>query len=390
MNLDEALAGTYKGVPFLMTSGTVTGGNKNVVHSYPNSNRQTVENLGQTPRSFPVNILLSSEAYASKRDALLAAFEDGKPGPLVHPFYGRIENVIAGPYTLTEDFTNLGSGTITVTFLIHNGPGVPQAAGVTVSAVAKSNEVSCGKSGANLGANFKVTPGYLGSFESATASVADASLAFKKSLAPLDEASEYLSAAEALATESAALIMAPANLALRITDMFERATTLFDDPVHALKHYSGFFGFGDGAARAVPVTAAQLQAASNKTLFDSTMNVHALGYAYGAASQIDYETVDDVEKVSSAIEAQYQSVLLSDGTDTDTRESLADLRQLALTFLDAAKLSARRVIDVRVSPTTARLLAFRYYGNDDQGEAVANLNSGNVSNLAGTVKVLTE
>lgn len=390
MNLDEALAGSYKGVPFLMTSGNVTGGNKNVVHSYPNSKRQTVENLGQTPRSFPINIILSSDGYVAKRDALLAAFEDGKTGPLVHPLHGRIENVIAGPYTLTEDFTNLGSGTVAVTFLIDNGPGVPQAAGITISAVAKSNESMTSKVRTNLGANFKVTPSYLGSFEAATESVAEASLAFKKSLAPLDQASEYLDAAEDLAAESAALIMAPANLALRLSDMFERATGIFDDPVDALKHYSGFFNFGDGATRATPVTAAQLQAASNKTLFDSAMNAHALGYSYSAATQIDYATVDEVEKVSADIEEQYQHILLSDGTDTDTREALADLRQLALTFLDAAKLSARRVINVRVNPTTARLLAFTYYGNDNQGEVIANLNGGNVSNLSGIVKVLTE
>jgi prophage DNA circulation protein len=373
-----------------MTSGTMTGGNKNVVHSYPNSNRQTVENLGQTPRSFPVNIILASDGYAAKRDALLAAFEDGEPGPLVHPFHGRIENVIAGPYTLSEDFTNLGSGTITVTFLIHNGPGVPQAAGVTVSAVSNANDLACGRARANIAARFEVTSSYLGSFESATASVQDAALAFKKSLAPLNEASEYLAAAENLSTESAALIMAPANLSLRMTDMFERATTLFDDPSNALKHYSGFFGFGETATRTVPVTAAQIQAAQNKAIYDSAMNVHALGYAYLSSVQVDYATVDDVDATIDAIEAQYQSSLLSEAMDTDTREALTDLRQMAMTFLDAAKLSARRIVNVRTNPTTARLLAFRYYGNDDHGEALVNLNAGNVSDLSGDVKVLTE
>jgi prophage DNA circulation protein len=390
MNLDEALAGTYKGVPFMMASGTVTGGNKNVVHSYPNSNRQTVENLGQTPRSFPVSIILSSDGYVAKRDALLAAFEDGKPGPLVHPFHGRVENVIAGPYTLSEDFTSLGSGTISVTFLVHNGPGVPQAAAVTVSAVSAANGVTSGKVQTNFGAKFKVTPSYLGSFEAATASVQDSALAFKKSLAPLDEASEYLAAAEKFSTESAALIMAPANLALRITGMFEQATTLFDDPLNALKHYSGFFGFGDTATRTIPVTAAQIQAAQNKAVYDSAMNVQALGYAYLSSVQIDYDTVDDVDATIDAIEAQYQSVILSEGLDTDTREALTDLRHTAMMFLDTAKLSARRVVNVRMNPTTARLLAFRYYGNDDQGEALVNLNAGNVSNLSGDVKVLTE
>ena len=390
MNLDETLSGTFKGVPFLMTSGTVTGGNKNVVHSYPNSNRQTVENLGQTPRSFPVNIILASSDYVAKRDALLAVFEDGKPGPLVHPFHGRVENVIAGPYTLSEDFTSLGSGTITVTFYIDNGPGVPQAAGITVSAVARSNSVVSSKVQNNLGNNFLVTPSYLGSFEAATSAVQDASLAFKQSQAPIDEASGYLDAASELATEAAALITAPINLALRLTDLFGQAAGLFDDPRDALKHFYGFFGFGENTTHNSPVTAAQIQSANNKDIFDSAINIQSLGYAYVASVQADYVTVDDVDQVVNRMEEQYHSVINGDGIDTETREALTDLREAALTLLDSIKLTARRVIDVRTHPTTARLLAFKYYGDDQQGEAIANLNSGNVSDLSGTVQVLTE
>jgi len=379
MNLEDVLPGSYKGISCLMTGGTVTGGNKNVIHSYPNSNRQTVENLGQTPRSFPVNILLPSTDYVAKRDALLAALEDGAPGPLVHPFHGRIENVIAGPFTLTEDFTNLGSGTITVTFLISNGPGVPQSAGVTVSSVAKSAEAVCSSAAANFGANHVVTPSYLGSFESAAASVGAASKAFGGTPAPLGEDSAL----------DAGLIMSPAALASSITSKFAQAATTITDAKSSLKYLGSFFGFGSEEARVAPVTAAQLQAADNKELFDSLMNVSALAYAYSAAVQIDYGTVDEVESVSSLIEAQFQRVAIVDGTDTATREALADLRHLALTFLDAAKLTARRVIDVQTTPTTARLLAFRYYGDAAQGEALANLNGGNVSNLTGSVKVLT-
>ena len=390
MDLEQVQAGSYKGVPFRLASGSVGGGNKNVIHSYPNSNRQTVENLGTRPRSYPLNIIIPSTNYVERRDALLAALDDPTPGPLIHPLYGRIENVVAQPYTLNENLTELGDGKLSVTFVIDNGPGVPQQAGLSVATVNRGKVLATQAVEQNLANNFSVTPGYLGSFESAQGSVQDASSAFKDSTAPLDKADELLNAADALAADAAALILEPANLGLRLTGMFDQAQNLLDDPMQALEYYKGKFDFGGNGNGGTPKTAAQIQSARNKALFNSAMRTEALCYAYVSAAQGDYATLSEVQAVEHALETQYDSIVDLDGTDTPTREALADLRQLAQEFLDEAKLTARRIVTVSTQPTTSRLLAFRYYGDDEQGEDVANLNNGNVSDLSGNVEVLTE
>lgn len=390
MDIETVQGGSYKGVAFLLSSGDVAGGNKNVIHSYPNSNRQTVENLGTSPRSFPLRIVIPSTNYVQRRDQLLAALEDPTPGPLIHPLYGRIENVVAGPYTLAEDFTELGDGKLSVTLLIDNGPGVPESAGLSVATVAHANDTVTAAVQANITDNYNVTPGFLGSFESATASLQDASLAFKESQAPLDAVDELLDAANKFGDEAAALILAPANLGSRLTGMFDLAAELLDDPEQALAYYRGKYSFGANGASAAAKTAAQLEAEANKNIFDSAMRVQALCYSYVSASEIDYSTLSAVQEIEALLEAQYDAVVDLPGTDTNTREALADLRQVAQEFLDEAKLTARRIIDVETHPTTARLLAFSYYGDDTQGEDIANLNDGNVSNLRGTVQVLTE
>jgi prophage DNA circulation protein len=390
MDLEQLDQGSYKGVPFLLARGTVSGGNKNAIHSYVNSNRQTVENLGTKPRSYPLNIIIPSTNYRQRRDALLAALEDPTPGPLIHPLYGRIENVVAQPYTLNEDLTSLGDGKLSVTFEIDNGPGVPEQAGLTVSQVARANTDVTTAVQANLTSNFNVTPGYLGSFEAAQAGVQAAAAAFKESQAPLDKVDELLDAAQALEDDATALILAPANLASKLTAQFDTAASLLDDPADALAYYHGKFNFGSGNGGATPKTAAQLEATNNTALLNSAIRVQALSYSYVAAAQRDYVTLSEVQAQEAALEAQYGAVADLSGTDTDTRGALSDLRQKAQDFLDAAKLTARRIIDVRTSPTTARLLAFSYYGDDTQGEDVAKLNGGNVSNLSGDVEVLTE
>jgi len=390
MDLEQVQAGSYKGVPFRLASGSVGGGNKNVIHSYPNSNRQTVENLGTRPRSYPLNIIIPSTSYIERRDALLAALEDPTPGPLIHPLYGRIENVVAQPYTLNENLTELGDGKLSVTFVIDNGPGVPQQAGLSVATVNRAKVLATQAVEQNLTDNFSVTPGYLGSFEAAQELIQAASITFKESTAPLDKADELLNAADELAADAAALISAPANLATRITGMFDQAQSLLDDPVQALEYYRGKFGFGDDGDGDTPKTAAQIEASRNKDLFNSAMRTEALCYAYVGAAQRDYATLSEVQALEQALETQYDSIVDLDGTDTPTREAVSDLRQLAQEFLDDAKLTARRIVTVRTHPTTARLLAFRYYGDDEQGEDVANLNDGNVSDLSGNVEVLTE
>jgi prophage DNA circulation protein len=390
MDLEQLDQGSYKGVPFLLARGTVSGGNKNALHSYVNSNRQTVENLGTKPRSYPLNIILPSTNYRQRRDALLAALEDPAPGPLIHPLYGRIENVVAQPYTLNEDLTSLGDGKLSVTFEIDNGPSVPEQAGLTVSQVAVANAAVATAVQANITGQYNVTPGFLGSFESALSSVQDASAAFKASQAPLDKVDELLDAAQQLEDEATALILAPANLASRLTSQFDTAASLLNDPLDALAYYRGKFDFGSDNGGAEAKTAAQIESANNKAVFNSAMRALALSYSYVAAAQRSYATLDEVQAQDDALKAQYDAVADLPGTDTDTREALADLRQIAQEFLDAAKLTARRIINVRTHPTTARLLSFRYYGDDTQGEGIANLNDGNVSNLSGDVQVLTQ
>jgi prophage DNA circulation protein len=390
MDIEQLDQGSYKGVPFLLARGTVSGGNKNALHSYVNSNRQTVENLGTKPRSYPLNIIIPSTNYRQRRDALLAALEDPAPGPLIHPLYGRIENVVAQPYTLNEDLTSLGDGKLSVTFEIDNGPGIPEQAGLTVAQVAKAQKLAADAVQNNIANNFSVTPGFLGSFESAQASVQAAALAFKESQAPLDAVDELLDAAQSLEDDATALILAPANLASRLRSQFDTAASLLDDPVAALAYYRGKFYFGEEESPQTPKTAAQIEAVRNKGILDGAVRTLSLTNSYVAASRRSYGTLAEVQAQESELEDQYDAVADLPGTDVDTRERLSDLRQKAQEFLDAAKLTARRIIDVHTHPTTARLLAFSYYGDDTQGEDVANLNGGNVSNLSGDVEVLTE
>jgi prophage DNA circulation protein len=391
VDIDQLHPGSYKGVPFLLASGTVGGGNKNAIHSYINSNKQTVENLGQTPRSFPLNIIIPSTNYISARDRLLAVLEDGAPGPLVHPFYGRVDNIIAGPYTLSESMTELGDGKLSVTMYVDNGPDVPVQEGTTVNTVAAAKDAALDGTEANMAAEFSVTPALTGNLTAATDLVADAALAFKNLTSPLDDVQALLNAADDLANEAAALVLAPVNLARSVRGMVDQVTTVFENPLRALEQLENLFTFGDNGTTTPPVTAGQIERASNTATFNDTVQAQALAAAYFMASQVDFATVAEVESVNDRLDVQFDKAYASNGIDDASKDLLSDVKATANDLFDQAKLTAKRVVLVSTKLTSARLLAFNYYGNDDQGEDLQLLNNlSDVNAVEGTVQVLTE
>jgi hypothetical protein len=114
----------------------------------------------------------------------------------------------------------------------------------------------------------------------------------------------------------------------------------------------------------------------------------ALSYAYLGASQLEFETVQDIEVVAEQLEEQYQTLLDSD-VDKIVFDSVTDQRNDTVELFSQQKLTARRVTDVRTNLTTYRLLAYQYYGSSDDGEALAQLNESQVLAVEGDTEVLT-
>ena len=57
---------------------------------------------------------------------------------------------------------------------------------------------------------------------------------------------------------------------------------------------------------------------------------------------------------------------------------------------DQARVNASQIITVETLPTTTRLLAFNYFGNDDFGEVITDLNViSDVSFIEGPIEILT-
>lgn len=101
------LPASFRGAPFYMQAGSVSGGRRLVTHEFPLRDDAYTEDLGRLPRHFKVSAFVvdnpaQGTSYLDARDALLAAVEDsGEAGTLVHPTFGPL-TCRAGVIALSE------------------------------------------------------------------------------------------------------------------------------------------------------------------------------------------------------------------------------------------------------------------------------------------------
>ena len=63
--LDLVRAGSFKGADFLVVSASTAGGRKQVKHEFPNSDRQSIEDLGFMPKTFSLVVEITTDFDAN-------------------------------------------------------------------------------------------------------------------------------------------------------------------------------------------------------------------------------------------------------------------------------------------------------------------------------------
>jgi prophage DNA circulation protein len=145
---EELFPASFRGIPFLFTDTSRSGGRKTVTHEYPNRNRRYIEDMGKSVPVYSITAIISptpplayknaplaavaskdgqgnftistisaiqQETYMKKRNAFINALETAGSGILVHPFYGSLK-VCVLKYTVNESTRTLGVATFAIEF----------------------------------------------------------------------------------------------------------------------------------------------------------------------------------------------------------------------------------------------------------------------------------
>jgi len=397
MDDSKIISGFFRDIPISINTSSLTGGIKSSVKQFANKNTQNVETLGLKPRSYSFEIIINdkpNQDYFSYRDSLLAALENQEPTALIHPFYGRIEDVLAIDYSLNESIGEFGSATINVSFEVTDNTGLPQQSQNVLPQVIAQNDQAVAAINSDISSTFKVTQSFAGNFGAAIDKINSVVDSINSSTSFLGESADVINTFSSEVGELSAnvnsLITNPIALADSITGIFSTINGLYASSESTFEAFKGFFNFGDDDVEINTTTAGLSERKTNSDVINSAVKAQGLCYCYVAAATIEYETVRDIDEVSSTLEDQFNIVMTSE-ISQETRDAITSLRLKTLELLKQERLNTNQIIEIDTLPTSARLLAFTYYGDDTLGDRIANLNGiTDVSFVDGRVEVLTE
>lgn len=109
---EQLLPATFRGVPFQVTSGSLKGGRRTVVHEYPQRDKPYVEDLGRATRQITIEAFVVGDDYIERGTALLAEIEKPGSGTLIHPWLGEMTVTVTSVSELRFD-TGLGAAYLT-------------------------------------------------------------------------------------------------------------------------------------------------------------------------------------------------------------------------------------------------------------------------------------
>lgn len=393
--LDELLPAAFNDAEFLISSSSTAGGRKDQRHEFPNSDKQTIEDLGLRPRIYSVVGWITEPDYISKRDALLTALESGDPGVLSHPFYGELPNMKARTFTISESMGEFGRAELSMVFEVSDSIGTPVETENTLSQINESNDDLQDAASDEIDDEWEVDEGFSGNFEAAQDKLGALSAAYDSVSSVVTQVTDEINAFNAQVSNFSAkinsLIQTPRALADSIKGISTGMNALYATAESQFIAWKGFFGFGDDDIVSVNDTAGLRQRKQNNTVINQAMQSQALGYGYLAAAQIDYSTVNDLDAISEQLEQQFQKIVTENSISTTLRDAITKMREDTNAYLDQRRVNLNRIIVIDTAELPARVIAYQYYGASELGEEIAKLNNdANVSFLEGPIQVITQ
>jgi prophage DNA circulation protein len=174
---DRFQEGSFRGVPFLITSAPRQIGRRQEMHEYPGRDTPWTEDLGRSGRRWQIECFVIGPDYDLARNALEAALEKPGPGTLIHPYLGTLQ-ASAGVATVVDSTAEGGMASFSIPFLeagVDAQPSVTPDTGVAAGAAAASvRTASLNNVGANLtipGSESFITPSALSVLSSAATAI---------------------------------------------------------------------------------------------------------------------------------------------------------------------------------------------------------------------------
>ena len=407
MNPEDLQLASYRGAAWFVSAAGTSGGRKDAKKVIIDSDRQVIEDLGKRQRVFTLSGVVAARrtndgqeilSYQASRDRLLSALEKGGTGVLIHPFFGRLDNVVARTFTLNEDIKRLGEAEITITFEISNTSGAPQPAEDVLGSIVSGNEAVQDAVNADISENLSVTAAFTGNFQDAIDKGNEIVDEINEATQPVaiaaDQLDEFSAELSDFTANITSLVANPSDFADSVIGLYQSMNGLYAGTAATFEStfaaMTRLFPFGEDDVDFPLDTAGRVERQRNRTTVNNAMKSLGLSFAYENASQFSFATSNEVDDVSTVLEDQFQALVQSGDLSSDVEEALTKLRVRVADFFIAAKLQKPQIVLVETPFTSTRLLAYQYYGESTLGETIAELNElDDLNAIQGQIRILS-
>lgn len=392
INLKET---KYKGVTFpAVVSMPSNGGNRLVKYNYPGSNKQGIEYQGAVPRTFTITIKIPFEKYYQQKTALERVLNDGVAGVLTHPTYGDIENVINGEYRLDEGIKELGVATYVVPFEVKDASGIPVQSGVLPAQAQIESQALNDQLLLDLTNSYNVNFSFPGNNEDARITllaivdIIESALELARPIA--EKAAEITKLLKNFSNNVGVFVQDSSFLASSTSEIFLTIDNSYTANNDTLIVFEGLYSYGDDFTPIKQTTASRIERQSNRSALIANIKTQALSYAYVSASQIEYETTDDLEDAKERLENQYLQIRDAQILSNNSLELLDRLRVTSISILNDALVTTKSIIEIDVQvQQPLSVIVYAYYGSTEYVPLIAELNDIKQNDLAfGKLKFL--
>lgn len=370
--LDQLKPASFRGVPFKTDSLKFVVGDDILVREYPFRELPTWQRTGGATDDIHVPAYVIGDDYMEQRDALAQVLSG--EGELVHPTRNRLQVVVKGKVTISENPVREGGiARFDITFVRAEKIRYPKAEPNTRLALRDKTQAAQAASMADFAASFSVEdqPGWVQQdsqnwLEKSNDFIEGGLGRFNKAVsAGKSWVGENLSDPLALAENLYSVYTSPADFQDNISNYYSAVKSMFEPLLNDA--YSDFNGQQESG---VATPSRQQARANNQATVQLTETLATLRAAE-AISYREFDNQAEAQQTSRELDAQFRALLLQ---PHNQQAFIALMDVHAATLADIAARSVNALSLTEYTPKVSEplvLISYKLYGTTQYAEEIA-------------------
>jgi len=369
--------GEFRGVKFGVKSQSTDGGRRLASHEYPGRDEAYHEDLGLKSRKHQLEIIFVGLGYMSQRDLMLKALEKPGVSELIHPWLGRMM-VKLETYGLRESTSEGGMAIFSCTFLRSGKQLYPISSQNTGAIVAQKKAAATLPIQDDLANHLRTKPYQAWIADAVLKNIDLANTQLANLVASMPAIPESLTTFESSLSElqrnANALVAAPYDLAISMLGMFNRVSSMFTDPLHALSVYENMLGFGSTLPSIHASTPSQLAHATNQQAIIDLVQRAAVVEAVSVSTLVVFSSAEHALSTRDRLSDSMDALAMT--ANDSVYAALMDLRVAMVRDLTVRAANMPKISSFRPQTTMPSIMiAQRLYGDARRADEIISRNA---------------